>query len=199
YIAVGLISGLICCLYAMLFSYLENLAAHTYAANPILLFIGAPALMMLSFHLVQRFSPEAAGSGIPQIMTCIEPEHRHRSNKFLNIRVIVIKLLSSCTALLAGGAIGREGPSLQISASVGAIVSRQAHKMRLKIKSEQLLIAGAASGLAAAFNTPIGGIVYAIEELSLEHVKSYKTVLILSVLIAGIVAQLLMGNYLYLG
>lgn len=62
-----------------------------------------------------------------------------------------------------------------------------------------MILAGSAGGLAAAFNTPIGGIVYAIEELSHDHIKSYKTVLLMSVLIAGFTAQLFMGNYLYLG
>jgi H+/Cl- antiporter ClcA len=199
YLLVGLLAGLVCCLYAILFNSLEKFAENLYAHNNIMPFFLCPLFMLIGFLLVSKFSPAAGGSGIPQVMTCIEPENKHRSQEFLGLKVILIKVLSSSAGILSGAAIGREGPSLQISASIGELVSRQAKKMNIMIKSEQLVIAGAASGLAAAFNTPIGGIIYAIEELSLEHIRSYKTVLILSVLIAGLVAQLLMGNYLYLG
>lgn len=199
YIIVGLLSGIVCCFYAMLFQFLENFAVKIYSHNGFLPFLICPLFMLIAYLFVAKFAPGAAGSGIPQVMTCIEPEHRHRSKGFLGFRIIIVKILSSAAGVISGAAIGREGPSLQITASIGELVSRQAKKMNIVIKSEQLLIAGAASGLAAAFNTPIGGIIYAIEELSLEHVRSYKTVLILSVLISGIIAQLILGNYLYLG
>jgi H+/Cl- antiporter ClcA len=62
-----------------------------------------------------------------------------------------------------------------------------------------MLIAGASSGLAAAFNTPLGGIIFAIEELSKFHIKYYKSPLFIAVIIAGLTAQGLAGSYLYLG
>lgn len=199
YLIVGLVSGLACCLYAILFNFLEHFAEDIFKHNGYLVFLLSPLLLVLSQILILRFAPGASGSGIPQVMTCIEPSTKHRLKDLLGLRIIIVKVLSSSFAVLGGAAIGREGPSLQISASIGEIVSRHAKKIGVVVKTEQMLIAGAASGLAAAFNTPIGGIIYAIEELSLEHIRSYKTVLILAVLIAGIVAQLILGNYLYLG
>jgi len=67
------------------------------------------------------------------------------------------------------------------------------------ISQKNILVAGAASGLAAAFNTPLGGIIFAIEELSKFHIKQYKSTLFVAVVIAGLVAQWLGGSYLYLG
>ncbi len=199
YITVGLISGLVCCLYAMLFSFLESTAVKFYHHNEYFIFFVSPLLMASSYILVNKIAPGAFGSGIPQVMVCIDKDHRHRSGYFLSIRIIIVKLLSSILAIFGGAAIGREGPSLQISASIGEIVARHSKRFKIPVKAEQLIIAGAASGLAAAFNTPIGGIIYAIEELAQDHIRSYKTVLILAVMIAGFTAQLFLGNYLYLG
>lgn len=199
FIGTGLIAGVVCCLYAMLFSFVENQSTHLFERYSYIFFIIGPILFPLSLYIVQKFSPGANGSGIPQVITCIEKSHSHLSSKFLGLRVIVVKIISSAIGIFAGGAIGREGPSLQISAAIANSLGKFFKKLNIHVKQEQLLIAGAASGLAAAFNTPIGGIVYAIEELSQDHVRSYKDVLLFSVVIAGITAQLMLGNYLYLG
>lgn len=62
-----------------------------------------------------------------------------------------------------------------------------------------MIMTGAAAGLAAAFNTPLGGIVFAVEELSKTHINYFKTALFTAVIIAGLTAQTLAGSYLYLG
>lgn len=199
FISVGLLAGVICCLYAMLFSYIEGLGKHTFENYRYLVFFVSPLIMPLSLFIVQKFAPGANGSGIPQVMASVDQNHRHLASKFLGIRIIFVKILSSCLGIFSGAGIGREGPSLQISAAIANNVGKFFKRLHINVKQDQLLIAGAASGLAAAFNTPIGGIVYAIEELSQDHVRSYKDVLLFSVVIAGITAQLIIGNYLYLG
>lgn len=199
YISVGIISGIVCCFYAKFFSYVEELNVHLMKSQGSLFFLLSPILLSLSFLIVMKFAQGASGSGIPQVMVCAEKEHSDMASVFLSIRVIVVKIISSLIALLSGAAIGREGPSLQISAGIAHSVGNYAKRIGIKVKSEQLLIAGAASGLAAAFNTPIGGVVYAVEELTQEHVRSFKDTLLFAVVIAGFTAQLIMGNYLYLG
>lgn len=199
FITVGFISGLICCLYAIVFSKFEQLAIRLYSNNLILNFLLSPILILASYLMVKKLSPGTFGSGIPQVIVCISKKHDNLLESLLGLRVLLTKLISSLLGIFSGAAIGREGPSLQISASVGYLVAKFFEKGGIQLKTNQLILAGSAGGLAAAFNTPIGGIVYAVEELAHDHIKSYKTVLLMSVLIAGFTAQLFMGNYLYLG
>lgn len=199
FIAVGLITAVACSVYAKFFHFAEILSLSTFSKNPVLLIIAAPVGLLISFFLVKHFAPGSSGSGIPQVLACIDAYSPKFAKMFLGKSVIVIKFISSLIGVFVGAAIGREGPSLQISAAIAHQAGKLADKLGIKLRIEQLLVAGAASGLAAAFNTPIGGIVYAIEELSKEHVRTFRDVLLLSVVISGLTAQLLNGNYLYLG
>jgi H+/Cl- antiporter ClcA len=152
--------------------------------------------------LVYRFSPYARGSGIPQVMAAIQissPKTSKIIDKLLGFRIIFIKVLSSLVMALGGGAIGREGPTIQIAASIYKIVYQLLPKWWPKIAKRNMMVTGAAAGLAAAFNTPLGGIVFAIEELTKTHFSYYKTAIFSSVIIAGLSAQALLGPYLYLG
>lgn len=199
FISTGILASIVCSVYAILFSFTEHKSVAFFSSYPELIFIVAPVGMVLSYFLVIFFAPGSGGSGIPQVLTCIEHSDPKLDKLFLRKVVVIIKIMSSLVAVFVGAAIGREGPSLQISAAISHHVGVWAEKIGIKIKHNQLLVAGAASGLAAAFNTPIGGIVYAIEELSKEHVKNFRDVLLLSVVISGITAQLINGSYLYLG
>jgi len=105
---------------------------------------------------VQTFAPEARGHGVPEVMDAI----------FYNegrIRPIVaaVKSLASAFAIGSGSAVGREGPIIQIGASLGSSI---AQAIRLEIWQRITLVAaGAGAGIAATFNTPIGGVIFAIE------------------------------------
>lgn len=199
FITVGLITALACSMYAKLFHLTEILSLSLFKDQPILLIVAAPLGMVLSYFLVKQFAPGSSGSGIPQVLASIDHYSPKFAKMFLGKSVIIIKFISSLIGVFVGAAIGREGPSLQISAAIAHQAHKLTQKLGLRIKIEQLLVAGAASGLAAAFNTPIGGIVYAIEELSKEHIRTFRDVLLLSVVISGLTAQLINGNYLYLG
>jgi len=196
---IGLSCAAICSAYAWLFSVAEHASIRILGKEPLLAFVIIPPALILSWYLVRRFAPGAAGSGIPQVLASIEMRDENLIRKFLRKSVIVTKILSSFVAVFAGAAIGREGPSLQISAAVAYNLGKVFKKAGIAVRVEQMLVAGAAGGLAAAFNTPIGGIVYAIEELSKEHVRNFRDVLLLSVVIAGLTSQLINGNYLFLG
>lgn len=199
FISVGLLAAIVCSIYARLFAYVEEISISLFHGQPWLVFFISPLLLITSYLLVKYFAPGASGSGIPQVLTCIEEPTRQFTSLFLNKAVIIIKILSSLIGVLAGAAIGREGPSLQISGAIAFQLGKIGDRMGVKVKENQLMIAGAASGLAAAFNTPIGGVVYAIEELSKDHVRTFRDILLLSVIIAGLTAQLINGNYLYVG
>jgi H+/Cl- antiporter ClcA len=112
---------------------------------------------------------------------------------------LVTKIISSLLMILGGGAIGREGPTIQIAGSIFRMVNKWIPDSWPKLSRQSFLLTGAAAGLAAAFNTPLGGVVFAIEELAQTHIRFFRTALFSAVIIAGLTAQGLLGPYLYLG
>ncbi len=198
----SVITGLVAVIYTRLFLLAENLTAFVYKQHEWWLFILTPVCFIGSWLLVKIFSPYARGSGIPQVMAAIEisnPNSDKKVSKLLSIRIIVIKMLSSLTMAIGGGAIGREGPTIQIAASIYKRINSLLPEWWPKLAKSSMIITGAAAGLAAAFNTPLGGIVFAIEELTKTHFSYFKTAIFSSVIIAGLTAQGLLGPYLYLG
>jgi H+/Cl- antiporter ClcA len=200
--AASVITGLLAVLYTKLFIAAEDLTTMVFNYHAWLLFILSPACFIVAWWLVHRFSPYARGSGIPQVMAAIQistPKTNNLVDQLLGFRIILFKVLSSLIMAIGGGAIGREGPTIQIAASVYKIVYQLLPKWWPKIAKRNMMVTGAAAGLAAAFNTPLGGIVFAIEELTKTHFSYYKTAIFSSVIIAGLSAQALLGPYLYLG
>ena len=190
-------------IYGEVFKHTENLCRRLLNDYPFSIFALSPAVFIASFTLVQKFAPLSAGSGIPQVMVAAELNSSEINNPFLrsllSIRTALVKIFSSLLGVLGGGAIGREGPSLHISAAFFFFFYRVFNKIHKNIDHTLWVITGAAAGLAAAFNTPLGGIVYAIEELGSRHFAKIRTHLLISILISGLVSQTLLGGYLYIG
>lgn len=198
----SLITGLIAVFYARLFAWAEGVGISILHIHKWFIFILAPVCFMIARLLVRQFSPYARGSGIPQVMAAIElanPKENKQVNKLLNIKVIIIKMLSSMLMVIGGAAVGREGPTIQIAGTVFRKINEWMPKSWPKISKKNMILTGAAAGLAAAFNTPLGGIVFAVEELAKTHISYFKTAIFTAVIIAGLTAQALLGPYLYLG
>lgn len=198
----SVITGLIAVIYTRLFLKAEELTAFVYKQHHWFLFILTPVCFVVAWWLVKRFSPYARGSGIPQVMAAIEisgPKSDNKVNKLLSLKIILFKVLSSLVMAIGGGAIGREGPTIQIASSVFRKINQFLPAWWPKVAKRNMIITGAAAGLAAAFNTPLGGIVFAIEELTKTHFSYFKTAIFSSVIIAGLTAQGILGPYLYLG
>ncbi|MFA5245069.1 MAG: chloride channel protein [Pedobacter sp.] len=198
----SVITGIVAVIYSRVFSLAEKLAANIYTQDSKWLFVLTPTCFLISWWIVKQYASYAKGSGIPQVMAAIDLSAPNRSevvNKLLGFRIIIVKIISSLIMACGGGAIGREGPTIQISASIFRIVNEKLPTWMPKIAKKNILVTGAAAGLAAAFNTPLGGIVFAIEELTKTHFSFYKTAIFSSVIIAGLTAQGLIGPYLYLG
>ena len=108
--------------------------------------------------LVERFAPEAKGHGVPEVMDSV---FYKRGN--IRWQVAVIKSLASALSIGSGAAVGREGPIIQIGAALGSAFSQA---IRLSTWQKiTLLSAGAGAGIAATFNTPLGGVLFALEIL----------------------------------
>jgi CIC family chloride channel protein len=106
--------------------------------------------------LVKTFAPEAKGHGVPEVMDAIY----HKDGRIRPI-VALIKSLASALSIGSGGSVGREGPIIQVGAAFGSTLG-QLIAMPGRQRA-QLIAAGAGGGIAATFNTPIGGIVFAVE------------------------------------
>jgi H+/Cl- antiporter ClcA len=198
----SLLAGLVAVLYTKLFTLMESLRVYVFHQIGWIFFIITPVCFVLAWRLVKVFSPYSRGSGIPQVMAAIElatPKQNTLVDKLLSLRIIVVKVISSLMMIFGGGVIGREGPTIQIAGSIFRKVNLLLPAWWPKISKSNMIKAGAAAGLAAAFNTPLGGIVFAVEELTKTHISYFKTALFTAVIIAGLTAQGLLGPYLYIG
>jgi len=198
----SVITGFFAVMYAKIFAWGENLLHFILNWHDWMIFIIAPIGFVLSWWLVKEFAPNAKGSGIPQVMAAVElanPKEHRKIRSLLSIKIIVFKIISSVVLVIGGGAVGREGPTIQIAGSIFRKVNEYLPEWWPKISKKNMIMTGAAAGLAAAFNTPLGGIVFAVEELSKTHINYFKTALFTAVIIAGLTAQTLAGSYLYLG
>ncbi|NUZ08103.1 chloride channel protein [Piscinibacter koreensis] len=158
-----------------------------------------PGLTVLLLWWTRRFAPGAHGSGIPQVMRAldeaIEPAQR---SWLVSTRLSLQKIALVTGGMLAGLSIGREGPTVQVGAGIMAGARRWLSR-RSTIDVNDLMVAGAAAGIAAAFNTPLGGIVFAFEQLSRRHHLSNSSLVISSIVLAGLVSVAVFGNVTYFG
>ena len=190
--------GLIAVLYARLidFGYGEFRAMqHRHIWLP--LFV-TPAVAALSVWLTRKFFRGAEGSGIPQVIATLHAKPGEYGARLLSFRIMFGKVLVSFLAILGGFTIGREGPTVQVGAALMFNLRRFYPRSNALIE-RQLVLAGASAGLSAAFNTPLAGIVFAIEELTRSFESRASGVLITAIIIAGVIALGVNGNYTYFG
>ena len=198
----SILTGLVAVFYSRVFAYLEAQTFYVLNYHSWMIFILTPVCFVLAWWTVSRFAPHARGSGVPEVMAAIElasPKDDKKVTKLLSLRVLLIKGISSFLMILGGGLIGKEGPTIQIAGTIFRKINEWLPSWWPKISKRNMIMTGAAAGLAAAFNTPLGGIVFAVEELTKTHISYFKTALFTAVIIAGLTAQGLLGPYLYLG
>jgi len=198
----SLATGLIAVFYSSMFAFFEEQTFHIIQYKSWLIFILAPTCFVLAWWLVHKYAPFARGSGIPQVMAAIElanPKEDKKIGKLLSLKIIFVKAVSGFLMVLGGGVVGKEGPTIQIAGAVFRKVNEWLPAWWPKVSKRNMIMTGAAAGLAAAFNTPLGGIVFAVEELTKTHISYFKTALFTAVIIAGLTAQAMLGPYLYLG
>lgn len=157
-----------------------------------------PAAFALFAFLTNRFFQGTQGSGIPQTIAVIDdPDGRKKSN-LLSIRNLIGKTVMLLGGLVMGASIGREGPTVQIGASLShAFYGHGPFKTAEHRRT--LVLAGGAAGIAAAFNTPLAGIMFAIEELNKKYPFNAHSSTLLTVIIAGLISLGIQGNYTYFG
>ena len=163
---VGTLAGLVGIAFEKSVNWVQNLrigalvevADHWFLVWP-LAFILSALLAMVGYFLVRRFAPEAGGSGIPEIEGALEELRPVRW-----WRVLPVKFIGGMGTLGAGMVLGREGPMVQLGGNLGRMVV-DVFRMRSPEARHTLLATGAAAGLSAAFNAPLAGILFIIEEM----------------------------------
>jgi H+/Cl- antiporter ClcA len=137
----------------------------------------------------------AQGSGIPQVIAArLSLDHAHRA-RLLSARVTIGKIILTVLGLACGAAIGREGPTVQVGAAIMLVTAGLAGIGRQR----GLVLAGAAAGVAAAFNTPLAGVLFAIEELAKAFERRMTSITASAVVLAGLTSLAILGNSSYFG
>lgn len=158
-----------------------------------------PAAGILIAWLTRRYFTGAEGSGIPQVIAALKDEvPSEKLGLYVSLRIAFGKVFLGVAGLAAGFSAGREGPSVQVGASIMHAFHRFLPS-NMHRYSRHLILAGGAAGIAAAFNTPLAGIVFAIEELGKRFEEKTNGVLISAIVLAGLISISLQGNYIYFG
>jgi chloride channel protein, CIC family len=162
---VGAASGLVGAIFRLALAAVDGFRgsaivwAHGHNIVGFVLIVGGCAIMVaLAAWLVRRFSPYASGSGIPQVEAILQDELPPPP-----LRLLLVKFIGGLLAIGSGLALGREGPSVQMGAAIAHIVGTLCRCNWLDCKV--LIAASAGAGLATAFNAPIAGAVFVLEEL----------------------------------
>jgi H+/Cl- antiporter ClcA len=190
-------------LFVVAFTYMSEgafeLFKHLHEIAPWAPLVWTPALTALIVWCTRRYFPGASGSGIPQVMASLDPDVSKRARRnFISFRLTLAKMALGSASLLAGLSAGREGPSVQVAAGV-MNDARRWMRPGSAMTDHALLVAGGAAGIAAAFNAPLAGVVFAIEELSKRMESRTNTVIISAIVVAGLVSISFFGNLTYFG
>jgi H+/Cl- antiporter ClcA len=162
-------------------------------------FLMTPPIGMLVVFLTRRYFPGSQGSGIPQVIAATRlAALGHPVKHLVSMRIAFGKVGLGALALAGGFSAGREGPSVQVAASIMHFAHRLIPHARA-IRAADLVLAGGAAGVAAAFNTPLAGIVFAIEELGKRLEGRTSGILVSTIIVSGLASISILGNYNYFG
>lgn len=186
-VGVGVGTGYGAVLFIRMLQAVNSAAAHlraTYGAGGLFLALGLGGAM--GAPLIVYLASEARGHGVPEVMMAIAV----RGGR-IRPRVVVVKAVASALTIGTGGSAGREGPIVQIGAALGSTLGQWLAFSDERIKI--LVAAGAASGIAATFNAPIAGVIFALEVILGEFSMGYFGVVVIAAVAASIVSRAYLG------
>ena len=176
----------------------SHLFATVVAAHPLWAFFITPVSFAAVVWLTRTVFSGAEGSGIPQAIAALKIPELAQRRSVLSLRVASGKIMLTGLALCGGASVGREGPTVQVGAAIMHSVGRWV-RLPSREMEHSLILAGGAAGISAAFNTPLAGIVFAIEELSKSFEERTSGIVLTAVIIAGFTSMAILGNYNYFG
>ena len=198
-LAYAVLAGLAVVAFTLVSEWAFGVFEQVHAISPWLTLIWTPALTAGVVWLTRGFFRGAAGSGIPQVMVALTPGlNAAGRERFVSLKLTFAKIGLSSLGLLAGLSVGREGPSVQVAAGVMQHARRWL-RPDSHISVHALLVAGGSAGIAAAFNAPLAGVVFAIEELSRTLESRSSGLIIAAIVLAGLMGVSVFGNLTYFG
>src|SRR5260221_1896742 len=159
--------------------------------SPALTVAGTVAGFVAAATATRYWFPAARGSGIPQVIAARRLTATASRAELIGGKATLWKVGLTLIGLLFGASIGREGPTVQLGACIMFVLGNYAGLR----KPQGLLLAGAAAGIAAAFNRPLAGIMFAIEEMAKSYEKCISGLIIAAVGVAGAARISMLGNY----
>jgi H+/Cl- antiporter ClcA len=193
FLAGGIVVGLAAILMAFLADHAQAAFSRVLAYSPYMALVVTPLGFGFATLLATTVFPNSQGSGIPQVIAALRLPPA-ASAPLVSLRVAIGKIVVMGLGLLFGASTGREGPTVQVGGAIMYSIGQWA-----PFRQPGFLVAGAAAGVAAAFNTPLAGIVFGIEELSRSFETRTSGLIIGAVIAAGLTSLAIVGNYNYFG
>lgn len=190
--------GAIAAVFAQISFHADGLFRHFYEQYPLIALAVPPLGLLVIAWLTQNVFRNTEGSGIPQAIAALSMQTHIARARVLSLKVAAGKILLTIMGLFSGASIGREGPTVHVGASIMYSL-RKIAPFHGRDTVRALILAGGAAGISAAFNTPLAGIMFAVEEMSRSFEERTSGTLIISVILAGITALAILGNYTYFG
>ncbi len=188
-ILVGSVTGISAVIFIWLLAkigaFSNWIEANTGGIVGVLLFMGAAGALV--GFLIDRWASEAKGHGVPEVMEAIAL----RGGR-IRARVAVVKVIASSITIGAGGSAGREGPIVQVGSALGSVIGQKLNFSEERIRT--LVACGSAAGIAATFNAPIAGSIFALEVILGRFTVRYFGAVVISAVSASVVAQQFLGN-----
>ena len=174
--------------------------AHWSAKYPLAPWFVLPLGLMLLAWFTPKYTPYVSGSGIPQVIASLSLPYGAQKNRLLQFVQTLWKIPLTFFAMCIGASVGREGPSVQVGAAVMLAWGNLCRRYGIAftgLSANELMATGAGGGLAAAFNAPLAGVIFAIEEIGRGVLLRWERRVLLGVLAAGFILVAIQGNSPY--
>ncbi|MEO6967359.1 MAG: chloride channel protein [Rhodanobacteraceae bacterium] len=194
--------GILVGLAAIVFAKVSNFAyagfEYIVAISPLIPLVLTPSVFALLTWVTEGSLKPTRGSGIPQVIATLGIEDDDFRSRMLSLPVSLGKMVLTLIGLLGGASIGREGPTVHVGAGLMYWLGKRFGFSDPKAIS-RFILAGGGAGIAAAFNTPLAGVVFAIEELAGAYEHRFSGIVLTAVIFAGVVSLGVLGDYTYFG
>ncbi|MBU6338764.1 MAG: chloride channel protein [Rickettsiales bacterium] len=166
--------------YCETFDVLGVIAKDRLENQPLLIFIVTPLLFWASAFMCRKYASYAAGNSIEHFEESLEiakkyPDNFSKLSNLLGVKLIIVKAIGSLLCTFGGGALGREGPSVHMSAGIFALLAEKIKRFLPKIDFTTWIISGSAVGMAVAFHAPIAGFAFAVEKMIKMKITNFKS------------------------
>lgn len=198
FVLAAIITGLISIVFGFGVVRASSLFQHITMHHAWLVFLLCPFGLALIVFLTRHVFPGAQGSGIPQAMAGLQMQDSADVDSVLSLRIAVGKFLLTLVGFAAGASIGKEGPTVQIGCAAMNICGRMGLE-RTHALQRLLILAGGAAGITCAFNAPIAGIIFAIEEMARSFDDRQARAIILAAFASGVTLLMILGYEPYFG